>query len=278
MVVAGYIDNPRAQVHMIRRDSSATPENSGRWILIPQIDHARLAGRLAEHWGAGLFAPLVPRDDLLWAVYHHDDGWREWDETPEVDPMRGRPRSFVEMALDDSLEIWDASIRSAERAGKLQGLVVAGHFCALLRRASAWNNDEPARPAVQRFLDNYESMMPSWQRSWQAENPLENTPERARQALAQLQFFDSLSLWFCCALASEPEMIETPGGPVLSITPLDPVHMVLEPWPLGVESLNLEVPGRSIPVGRYASRSEVAAAPSQSVLLRWHLQPLGAKS
>jgi uncharacterized protein DUF3891 len=262
---------------MIRRDSSAGSERFGRWILISQIDHARLAGKLAEHWGAGGFAPLVPRYELLWAVYHHDDGWRDWDETPDIDSQRGWPRSFVEMDLGDSLAIWDASIRSAERAGKLQALVVAGHFCALLRRASAWQSNDPARPAAERFLANFDALIRSWQLTWQAENTLENTPERARQALRQLQFFDTLSLWFCCAAASEPETIETPGGPVLTIAPHDPLRMALEPWPLGVESLNLEVPGRAIPVAHYRSRAEVAATPSQPVLLRWQLQKLAAK-
>jgi hypothetical protein len=263
---------------MIRRDSFVGPESCGQWILIPQMAHARLAGRLAEHWGAGPFAPLVPRDELVWAVHHHDDGWRDWDEAPGVDPRRGWPRSFFEMELGDSLTIWEASIRAAEQAGKLEALVVAGHFCALLRRASAWQSVDPARPAAERFLANYAACMQSWQLDWQAENPSQNTPERARQALAQLQFFDALSLWFCCAAAGEQETLETPGGPVLSITPLDAVRLALEPWPLDVESLNLEVPGRAIPVARYRTRAEVAAAPSQPVLLRWQLRPTTAKS
>jgi hypothetical protein len=263
---------------MIRRDSTAGSERFGRWILISQIDHARLAGRLAEHWGAGGYAPPVPRDELLWAIYHHDDGWRNWDESPGVDPQRGWPRNFVEMELGDSLAIWEASIRAAEQAGKLEALLIAGHFCALLRRASAWQSTDPARPAAERFLANYDRVMSAWQRDWQAESSLKNTPQRARQALAQLQFFDALSLWFCCAAASEFETIATPGGPALSITPFDPPQMALDPWPLDVESLNLDVSGWAIPMAHYQNRAEVAAAPSQPVSLRWHLRPLAAKS
>ena len=263
---------------MIRRDGHVGPERSAAWILIPQIGHARLAGRLAEHWGAGPFSPLLPRDELVWAVNHHDDGWHNWDETPGIEPARGRPRGFMEMDLSDSLEIWKASIHAAEQAGPLQGLLVAGHFCSLLRRASAWHGDDPSRPAGERFLSHYDTLIWSWQRTWQAENALKNTPERARHALAQLQFFDALSLWFCCAPTSEPEAIETPGGPLLTISPLEPGTMSIGPWPLDVAALDVEVAGRAIPVGHYRSRAELAAAPSQSVLLRWQLRPAAAKS
>ena len=58
----------------------------------------------------------------------------------------------------------------------------------------------------------------------------------------------------------------------------DETHVVVSPWPFGVESVNLEVPGRAIPVGRYVRRDDLAAAPAQPLLLRWQLLERLAKS
>jgi hypothetical protein len=262
---------------MIRREVPATGAAPPQWILIPQIEHARAAAALAEHWGRGDFGPLLPRSELLWAIAHHDDGWRAWDEAPQVDPVRGQPRSFTEMDPVDSLAIWSASIEMARRAGPLEAYLVAGHFCALARRVSPWINDPLGKQHVQQFLAEHETRMASWLADWKAQNPDDNSSQRAALALGYLQFFDALSLWFCCAPASEPEQVETPGGPVLTLDPLGRERVVLRPWPLGVASLNLEVQCRVLAAGQYATAGELAAAPSQPLRLHWHLQGPGEK-
>jgi hypothetical protein len=260
---------------MIRRDMPAEGPLPARWALIPQIEHAHLAGRLAEHWGAGGFAGLQPRDELLWAVYHHDDGWRDWDQRPGVEAKRGQPRTFTEMEIDDSTAIWSRSIDAAAEAGRLQGYLVAGHFCALARRAAPWKNADASWQHAERFLDRYEAHRQSWLQDWQAESPTANTEAIARRALAHLQFFDSLSLWLCCAEPSGTDAVPTPGGAELALDPQDAWNIRLAPWPLDVERLNVEVRGRAVAVGHFASREALAAAPSQPLTLAWQLQPRG---
>jgi hypothetical protein len=258
---------------MIRRDLPAREGAPDRWALISQIDHARLAGRLAEHWGAGGFAPLAPREELLWAIAHHDDGWQSWEMAPQVDPASGVPRSFTEMEIDVSIAIWSASIDGAARAGNLQGFVVAGHFCALARRAAAWKKADPAWPRAAAFVLSYEGHMSRWLADWEKQDAATNTAAIARRALAQLQFFDSLSLWFCCAEATEPDTVETPHGPELKLAPETADLVRLSPWPLDVAQLEVEIPGRIVPARRYGSDELLAAAASQPVLLQWQLRP-----
>ena len=258
---------------MIRRDPSSTSGKSALWILMSQVDHAHLAGRLAEHWGGGSFAPLVPCEPLLWAIHHHDDGWQQWETAPGVDPSRGRPRSFTEMEISDSLSIWTGSIRIAAACGPLEAAVVAGHFCALARRANAWKNGDPQWAAVEQFLTRYERSISDWLAACQAGDPLGRTSEMARQALAQLQFFDALSLWFCCSEPDGVDRVQTPAGPELTLTPLAPGRIELTPWPFTVASLNVEIPARVVPAAPYETREDLAAAPSQPLQLRWHLQP-----
>src|SRR5689334_22023337 len=100
---------------MIRRPQPGV-DSQPQWVLISQVEHARVSGELAEHWAAGA---LAPRDELVATIYHHDDGWREWEQRPDVDPEPGRPRAFTEMPLADSLVIWQRSIDAAARLGNL---------------------------------------------------------------------------------------------------------------------------------------------------------------
>jgi uncharacterized protein DUF3891 len=259
---------------MIRRDVTPPPA----WILISQIEHAHLAARLAEHWGAGDFAPLWPHGELLWAIEHHDDGWRQWDLAPGVDPSNGRPRSFTEMVPADSAAIWSASIAAAREAGPLAAYVVAGHFCVLARRVSGWLSADIRREIVEPFLAQNESLMASCLSAWQALDPVRNTPAAAKLALAQLQFFDSLSLWFCCSEVGEADSVQAPAGPMLTLTPRGPQSVELAPWPLLVPQLDVEAEGRQVTAKRYDNREELAASPAQPVRLRWQLHPSQAES
>jgi hypothetical protein len=88
---------------MIRRD---TPDS---WLLISQVDHARLAGDLAAAWGNDRVAGLPLADWLVPAVRDHDEGWRFWEAHPTVTPD-GKPRQFLEMPPAESTAIWTVSI------------------------------------------------------------------------------------------------------------------------------------------------------------------------
>ncbi len=269
---------------MIRRKPVGPEAAAGRWILISQVDHALLAAQLAEQWGAAPFAPLVARDDLLWAIAHHDDGWSEWEQTPDVEPESGHPRSFTEMPLRESLAIWSRSINAATKHGALAGYVVAGHFCALLRRFdAAWRDNAAAKQWAERFLTTYDKVRHDCLQSWLTGSS-EHTPELAERALGQLQLLDALSLWFCCHEHPEPEEFPTPSGAVVRFALAgssgsdERQRVEIWPWPLRVGGLNLEIAGREVPQRRYQGRSDLAAVPSQRVHLRWRLEPSGAKS
>lgn len=254
---------------MIRREP-APDEPADSWILIPQIAHAVLAANLAQHWGQPPVAELEPRDPLLWAVAHHDDGWEHWDAPPRFDAALGRPRSFTEMALGESFAIWSASIDRAERRGPLEAWLIAGHFCALAERATAFS-DETRRGKARPFLDRYHALQKRWLESWMAQSP-QNKLETATRALAQLQMFDALSLWLCCSRATESEQVSTPGGPAVTVQPAGGQLVRLEPWPLRMPKLTLSVVAQVIP-NSVRDAEQWAVAPAESLKLRWELAP-----
>jgi len=106
---------------MIRRD------DRGDWLVIVQVEHARLAGELARVWGNDRVASLAAFPTLVWGVEHHDDGWQEWDDAPRLNPATGFHAAFWRCgcALDG---IWSRSIAVCS-ADPLAGIAVSRHFC-----------------------------------------------------------------------------------------------------------------------------------------------------
>lgn len=88
---------------MIRR-------NQGNdWLLISQLEHARIAAELAEAWNDAELIHFPHRAELLSAVRHHDDGWAVWESKPTINDD-GEPREFTEMPMSVAMSIWIRSI------------------------------------------------------------------------------------------------------------------------------------------------------------------------
>ena len=68
-------------------------EGPNEYILYTQNDHGDLSGQFAAHWGNEAFAPLKPRESMVFVAEAHDNGWWHWDINPEVDDQ-GVPITF----------------------------------------------------------------------------------------------------------------------------------------------------------------------------------------
>ena len=80
--------------------------------LITQPDHAALAGRIMGRWQALYDADR--RAAILHAVEEHDNGWREADAVPTVDPATGRIHDFIGAPTAVRQGVWP---RGIERLG-----------------------------------------------------------------------------------------------------------------------------------------------------------------
>ena len=159
---------------------------------------------------------LEPRDELLPAIFHHDNGWALWEDAPGIDSELGRPLNFTEMPLSDSLLIWQRSIDAAYGYGDLAGYVVSGHFSALLRHSNHWHKigTHPHVDAAE-FLERQDTFRSHALARWEARHPTANASAVAERGLKWLQFFDALSLWFCTAERVRPEHVRHAGRPRL---------------------------------------------------------------
>lgn len=244
------------------------------WVLISQVEHARLAGVLAEQWGGNSAAPLRPRTEILEAVFHHDDGWADWERTAGIDAKSGRPLDFTEMPLVESLAIWRDSIATASSLNRLAGYAVSAHFCALLRRfSSRWQGVEAMTTIAQEFLTSQERQQAQWREDWGRHVESNSAAMVFDHAFRFLQFFDSVSLWLCCSESPKPETFEPPSGPAVSFRSTAKGQVAVSPWPFQPERLKLDAVGRAIPIARYDSPAALATAPAQPASLTWELFP-----
>lgn len=270
---------------MIRREILLS-ENEHLWLLVSQVDHARISGTLTRNLKDGFSTEVVE------AIAHHDDGWAEWEARPKINSEIGGPFSFLEMPLVEALPIWDQSIAAARRFGPLAGFIVAGHFYGLLGES-----DHAKEPAAVAWLTAKRKVRTAWLDEWIRGNQA-NSMEQAQQAQRQLALADLFSLWLCCdaPLAAAPNgMLENSAIGLrleklweryrFSVIGAGRRHATLDnttealawvvavdPYPFGTSPLTISTTGKVVPVREYDDWQDVESA-SRPMELRWRLIP-----
>ena len=65
-----------------------------RLLLVLQIDHSRVAGLLAAHWGNDQFDRPRPYPSMVLAAQEHDNGWYDWEIRPTLS-REGHPLDYI---------------------------------------------------------------------------------------------------------------------------------------------------------------------------------------
>ncbi|TWU29538.1 DUF3891 family protein [Bythopirellula polymerisocia] len=258
------------------------------WLLISQVEHARLSGYLAElcldQFGESV--PSADRDaltavqqELLQAIIHHDDGWREWESCPPLDKDLHRPLSFDEVPAQDAFKIWTNSALAASEFGDLAPWVVASHFSAIL----ATSEHHLADPQAKQWLQDTSQQRTQWFTNWHSANEHAHTMRLAGEALKWLQLFDILSLWPCMLypvvgeiVQAIPKSFRTSEDWVLvrEICPASDAsqQIVFDPWPFMLPSITLEAAAQMVPFREYKNSAELFAA-AKPFTACWELVP-----
>lgn len=109
--------------------------------IITQPDHACFASELLSLWRAGRMPDHSRRADLLFAVREHDNGWREEDAAPRLDPRGDRPVDFRNLPSREREELWRRAILRYAAERPYVALVIAEHARYLSSVAQeSWND------------------------------------------------------------------------------------------------------------------------------------------
>lgn len=270
-------------------------EQGDQLILIRQTDHAVLSGFFAREWGNDLFQRPEPFESLLLAASEHDNGWRDWELQPQIDPKTRLPYSFMSIPTDAHIELYQRGIERVVKSDRYAGLLVSLHASGLYDRARATIPGFSAKyikstesELVNGFLQGLKLQQLRLKVDLRADaGKKEFVQDKLLEANSRrLEALDRLSLYFCMSSVPHDATIDSvpvddQGSEVdWELRPRGPNAVTLGPYPFRREPLQVSILVRRVPKRLYANSLEfqntLARAPYSA--LNFTLHPGGALS
>lgn len=265
----------------------ATPAG---YALVAHQEHARLAGRFAEHWGNAQFpapAPAGVMPHVIAAVARHDDAWAARDAAPCL-TREGRPSAFTrelvgsysafeEIDLADYLAVRGAATEAVAQDDPYAAILISMHTVNLLTEQADLSTLKPADRALHAdFIAGQLRRQAELAASLPPDLAAHATPAQLGRAFEFLQFCDNLSLLVCVGY-DQPRPVrhthlDSAGvRRTIACTQLGGAFRV-DPWPFDRPELSFTVPARHIPASACADlgafRAACAAAPVEALTIR----------
>ena len=233
------------------------------WECIYQQAHALLAAHIGTFWRADQRPAPARWFETLAALTQHDDGQDLWTNTNGLTPA-GAPAPFklVPFSLDQARRV----AAQARFQGRWRWLLTSMHISNLY---------EPLRgqhgAATDAFLDEQRAMQAACRKG------LKETKKAAQAAYNLMQWCDRLSLILCMdELPDDARRLEIGCGPdgrtyhcyrpdvgaggELTPGKGEPIPVVVEPWPFGVDGFEVSVEASYLTRLSFKDDADLAAA------------------
>jgi hypothetical protein len=232
-------------------------------VAIGQPAHAWLSGQLARAWGNERFGAIEPWEEVCLAAEQHDVGMAAWERRPTLNPRTGLPRSFMELGLDEHLEIWWSAAPLVVPQSRYAALLVSLHGSTLYERRDLARLEPSGIERVRAFLAGQRELQDRLLASLRADarTAAAAADPVVRRNQRLVWTWDSLSLgllldWAPFELAAVPAAEREVDVEVRAAT--------LDPWPFAAPRLTVRCEGRRL-AGRFddeeTMRDALAAAP-----------------
>ena len=106
-------------------------DEGDRLRLVTQPDHAAFAADLLSLFRLPDLVDHPRRTALLRAVRLHDNGWRELDAAPPVEPASGLPHSFLDLPRPLRLGVWERGTARYLQSDPYSALLATEHALTL---------------------------------------------------------------------------------------------------------------------------------------------------
>jgi hypothetical protein len=256
-------------------------------LLVLQIDHSRLAGFLAAHWGNETFAAPKPFASMVVAAQEHDSGWWNWEIKPSLN-AEGLPPDYQRFWMSTAGVVANSEERAAKwvsfyRDGidrvreqdPYAGLLVLMHGTGLLCQGHGVRTNLPDMredPTANAFLKNREALRLQLLDELRRSEEYRDHCSEAElwRNFKLLEVYDQLSQFLSNRYPLNSTSRQTgprnaignvPVAPgqedtTLNIEVKDEKNAVIRPYPFDTERLEVSYPARAIPKRPYASRDE----------------------
>ena len=141
------------------------PYDDARLILALQIDHSRVAGYLAAHWGNEEFAQPQPYASVVLAAQEHDIGWWEWEMCPSTLNDKGYPLDYHDGSFKYlgqlRLDFYKNAVDHVLQRDPYAALLMAMHGVALMNAGYgkySYPPDRTSDPRVKAYVDHQEQL------------------------------------------------------------------------------------------------------------------------
>ena len=254
--------------------------DESRLLLVLQIDHSRVAGLFAAHWGNQDFAKLRPYASMVLAAQEHDSGWWDWEVKPTLDPQ-GCPPDYIGSIRKLGKGVWLGFYRDGiERLSKRdsyaaynvsmhgEGLLTQG--MGLLPYMPDYTVDSEVRDYIAQQKMFREKLLPLMRdhRQWKEFS----SDEHLWTNFKYMEVFDQLAQYVCNRYpfnstarkngpSNQLSRTPVPVGPsekdtILSLAVSDESHAIVKPYPFDVNPVVVSFPGRLIANRSYPSQEE----------------------
>ncbi|WP_153461494.1 DUF3891 family protein [Sediminibacillus terrae] len=121
-------------------------KNGDRWEIIKQHDHAYLSFQLACHWRRDAFPYPALKQDVLYAIRHHDRAWIPLDQQIVWNVAEQKPYDFIDYPLQEKLQAYSRGIDQVEEQTSYGAILCSMHY------VSFFSSDKGNDPDISSFL------------------------------------------------------------------------------------------------------------------------------
>ena len=248
--------------------------------VITMDQHTALSGLFAEHFGNNQFEPVEPRALMLHVIKYHDIGWRELDALALRDPATGLPYNLVKTPFSKIVETSSASPDTNSAHHPYCGLMSSMHSWGLYNGRYGMSDKvlldslaDENRTLADAMLEGEVERQERLRTELESDTDTTYLTEESRlfQNYKQLQFFDTLALYFNCVHEGAREEASYSHIPLnasedaeVAIRPVETGVYALDPYPFDdAEGIELSFSGRYLsPVAQGDDvRNELERAP-----------------
>jgi hypothetical protein len=256
------------------------PYDKERLLLVLQIDHSKVTGWLAAHWGNDDFAPLSPYDAMVMAAQEHDTGWWDWEIKPHLS-AEGLPPDYIGSIKHLGGRVWldfyrHGISRLAEQDA-YAGYIVSLHADGLLtqgRGLLSYMPDYTVHPEVKEFISEQEDFRKELMGRLKQSEVYRDfiSDEQLWTNFKLMEIYDQMGQFVCNRYPFNSTHRKNGPSPTLSNVPApvrpgrddtiltfnvkDETRATVNPYPFDVDPLPLSFQGRVVPNRPYTDQKD----------------------